>query len=47
MTVIELIPEKRVRWQCVDGAKEWIGTELSFELQEKDGATVLLFAQRG
>ena len=47
MKVIELIPRKRVRWQCVDGAKERIGTELSFELHDKDGATVLLFAQRG
>jgi len=47
MKVLELSPGKRVRWQCVDGAKEWIGTELSFELSEKDGGTVLLFAQRG
>jgi hypothetical protein len=47
MKVLELIPGKRVRWQCVDGAEEWIGTELTFELKEKDGATILLFAQRG
>ena len=46
MKVLELQPGKRVRWQSVGGAKEWIGTELSFELSEKDG-TVLLFAQRG
>lgn len=47
MKVLELTPGKRVRWQCVDGAKEWIGTELTFDLREKDGTTVLLFAQRG
>ena len=47
MKVLELIPGKRVRWQCVDGAKEWIGTELIFELREEDGMIVLLFAQRG
>lgn len=47
MKVVELLPGKRVRWQCVDGAKEWIGTELSFDLQEENGATVVLFAQRG
>jgi len=46
MKVLELSPGRCVRWQCVDGAKEWIGTELSFELKEKDGVTVLLFAQR-
>lgn len=47
MKVLELTPGKRVRWQCVDGAKEWIGTELTFDLREKDGTTVLLFAKRG
>jgi hypothetical protein len=47
MKVLELEPGKRVRWQCVNGAKEWIGTELSFELKEQNGATVLLFAHRG
>ena len=47
MKVLELSPRKRVRWQCVDGAKEWIGTELSFELKKQGEATILLFAQRG
>lgn len=47
MKVLELTPGKRVRWQCLDGAKEWIGTELTFDLREKNGTTVLLFAQRG
>jgi hypothetical protein len=36
-----------VRWQCADGAKEWIGTEVSFELKEQNDLTVLLFTQRG
>ena len=26
---------------------EWVGTELTFDLRQTDGATVLLFAQRG
>jgi hypothetical protein len=47
MKVIELIPGKRVRWQCVDGAQEWIGTELTFDLKQEAGSTVVLFAQRG
>jgi len=47
MKVLELNPGKRVRWQCVDGAKEWIGTEVSLDLKEQDGSTVVLFAQRG
>jgi len=47
MKVVELSPGKRVKWLCVEGAKEWIGTEFTFDLLETDGVTVLLFAQRG
>ena len=47
MKVVELIPGRRVRWQCVNGAPEWIGTELTFDLQDKGGMTIVLFAQRG
>jgi uncharacterized protein YndB with AHSA1/START domain len=47
MRVVELLPGKRVRWQCVDGAPEWIGTELTFDLKSDAGSTVVLFAQRG
>jgi uncharacterized protein YndB with AHSA1/START domain len=47
MKVVELSAGKRVKWQCVDGAEEWIGTELAFDLKEQNGVTVVLFAQRG
>lgn len=47
MKVVELLPGKRVAWQCVDGAKEWIGTEITFDLKEQQGTTLVLFAQRG
>jgi uncharacterized protein YndB with AHSA1/START domain len=47
MKIVELVPGQRVKWQCVDGAKEWIGTELTFDLNAREGGTVLLFAQRG
>jgi len=45
MRVVELSPGERVKWLCVDGAKEWIGTEFTFDLRETPGVTVLLFAQ--
>lgn len=47
MKVIELISGKRVKWQCVDGAQEWIGTELTFDLEQETGSTVVLLAQLG
>jgi len=47
MKVVELVPGQRVKWQCVDGAKEWIGTQLTFDLKPEKEFTILLFAQRG
>ncbi|HTD24846.1 MAG TPA: SRPBCC domain-containing protein [Terriglobales bacterium] len=47
MKVVELAPGQRVKWQCVNGAKEWIGTELTFDLKQEGGLTIVLFAQRG
>lgn len=47
MKVTELNPGRRVQWECVDGAPEWIGTKVSFDLSEQDGAMKVLFAQRG
>jgi len=31
----------------VDCSTEWIGTELTFDPREKNGVTIVLFAQRG
>jgi uncharacterized protein YndB with AHSA1/START domain len=43
MKLTELTPGKRVRWTCVGGPPEWIDTELTFELVEKDKQTFVLF----
>ena len=47
MRVLELLPSRRVAWECVGGAPEWIGTRVSFDLKESEGECKLLFAQRG
>ena len=47
MKVTEALPERRVSWECVAGAPEWIGTHLSFDLRDNEGETILMFAQRG
>jgi uncharacterized protein YndB with AHSA1/START domain len=43
MKVTRLDTNKRVDWVCLDGDPQWIGTNVSFELEEKDGNTGLLF----
>lgn len=46
MQVAALEPDRRVQWRCIDGPPEWIGTDLSFDLQPQDGLVVLRFAHR-
>ena len=32
MKIIELKPGELVKWECIDGPPDWIGTTLSFQL---------------
>ncbi len=44
MEVTQLSPEDRVRWTCVEGHDEWVGTTITFDLTHQDEETVVLFA---
>jgi uncharacterized protein YndB with AHSA1/START domain len=46
MKVLEAGPA-RVRWRCVEGPPEWVGTEVTFRLEWKDGQTIVLFTHAG
>ena len=43
MKVVESTPGEIVRWQCVGGPPEWIGTNLTFRLIPKGTETFVLF----
>jgi len=43
MKVMELKPNKMVKWKCVRGPKEWVGTTLTFQLKAKKDQTFVLF----
>jgi len=45
--VTKLIPNSKVEWECINSIEEWIGTSISFDLEEKDGRTILRFAHSG
>ena len=54
MRVAELVPGRKVVWQVIDNhmgfisdQSEWKGTEIRFQLSEKDGATELRFTHDG
>lgn len=36
MEIVDLISDKFVRWRCLEGDKEWINTEITFKLVQKD-----------
>ncbi|RED75029.1 SRPBCC family protein [Cohnella phaseoli] len=41
MKIEELIPNKKVVWHCIDSDAEWIGTMISFDIEEKNGKSFL------
>jgi uncharacterized protein YndB with AHSA1/START domain len=46
MEVQEPDPGKTVRWRCLEGPAEWIGTEISFDLSQQDDQTIIVFGHR-
>ena len=46
MDVQKLGADKEVRWRCVEGPEEWIGTDITFQLSEQDVQTIVLFGHR-
>jgi uncharacterized protein YndB with AHSA1/START domain len=47
MKVLESKPGEVVKWQCVGGPDEWVGTDLTFRLLQKDRQTFVLFTHAG
>jgi uncharacterized protein YndB with AHSA1/START domain len=47
MKILQLDPARRVLWQVIDGPEEWIGTRISFDLNQRDNWTIILFKHEG
>jgi uncharacterized protein YndB with AHSA1/START domain len=47
MKIEELKPLSTVKWLCVKGYEEWIGTTITFELQRHDKGTSLVLRHEG
>ena len=43
MKVLTSKPHKLVKWRCVQGPQDWMGTEVSFHLKYKDNQTFVIF----
>jgi len=46
MEVHELNEDENVRWRCLEGPSEWVGTDITFQLSEQDNQTIVLFGHR-
>lgn len=42
MKIADLTPPKRIEWLCTESDPEWVGTTISFELNEKQGKTDII-----
>ena len=47
MEVTQLRADTHVGWACVQGAEEWVGTTVSFDLTQDGEETVVLFEHAG
>jgi uncharacterized protein YndB with AHSA1/START domain len=47
LEVLDLEPEREVRWRVTEGPPEWIGTDITFTLTREGEYTVVLFGHRG
>lgn len=47
MEVTQLVPNKKVEWKCINSIEEWIGTDISFDMEEKEEKTLLRFTHGG
>lgn len=43
MQIVELNPGERIEWLCVESDPQWVGTSVTFELEEKKGRTYVTF----
>jgi uncharacterized protein YndB with AHSA1/START domain len=47
MKVEELKRPRKIKWVCVKGYKDWIGTTITFELEKQEQGTSLYFHHDG
>jgi uncharacterized protein YndB with AHSA1/START domain len=46
MEVKKLDPKKEIKWRCVEGPADWIGTDINFEWSRQDGQVIIIFGHR-
>lgn len=47
MKVVGVQKDEYVRWNCIEGAADWVGTEISFVMDRNEGKTRVRFEHSG
>ena len=47
MRVVELLPDRRVLWECIEGHNQWLGTTIAFEIEPVAGGIDLRLYHAG
>jgi uncharacterized protein YndB with AHSA1/START domain len=46
MEVKKTDPGKELRWRCIEGPDEWIGTDITFDLSQQGDQVIIIFGHR-
>ena len=46
MEVKELKLDTDVRWRCIEGPDEWVGTDITYQLSQQEDQTIIIFGHR-
>lgn len=46
MEVQKLQPGRHVSWQCIEGPAEWMGTNITFDIEQQDDQVIIIFGHR-
>jgi uncharacterized protein YndB with AHSA1/START domain len=46
LRITNIIPNKKVEWECIKGPQFWDGTKVTFDLEKKDNSTIVHFAHK-
>ena len=47
MEIIQLEAGRKAVWKCTAGIDDWIGTEITFDIQPSDSGSILRFSHAG
>ena len=45
MKIVELVENKRIAWDVLESDPEWVGTTITFDLEDKNGNTIITLKQ--